>query len=119
MSQLVSFTTVDGDAINITSTAIELVVDNTTERKLYYDLGGVTAKQADVTEDLATIIADAQDVITLTTQGLSVLFSVPRIISVEADGTGSKVFYDGKGIDADIHIVDENPAAIDQLVVDL
>jgi hypothetical protein len=115
---LVSLTTVDGDALNIGSDTILMVIEQGSERKVLWDNKGIDAEQVLVTDDLATItgVGEAENLYQVTIDGITVALDKNKTVAVAAYGAGSKVFYAGKGRDLDEYITAEDPATVEDLI---
>jgi len=113
---LVSLTTTDGYDLNIGSETILMVVEQTTDRKVYWDNKGFGPEVNVVTDTLADIITDATNLYQVTVDGQDVALEANKTIAVAVEGTGSKVFYADKGRGLNEFITVETPAAIEALI---
>ena len=118
---LVSLTTTDGYDLKIGSETILMVVEQGTERKVFWDNRGFGAEVHEVTETLAYFLdADpsigAGNLYQVTVEGQDVLLEANKTIAVAAEGSGSKIFYADKGRGNSEYITVETPAAIEALI---
>ena len=113
---LVSLTTTDGYDLNIGSDTILMVVEQGTERKVFWDDRGFGAEVHEVSDTLADIIIDAANLYQVTVEGQDVLLEANKTIAVAAEGSGSKVFYADKGFGNSEYITAEDPATIEGLI---
>jgi hypothetical protein len=113
---IVALTTTDGYDLNIGSETLLMVVEETTSRKLFYDRKGRDAEVHSVNETLAAIKTEAGNLIEVTVGSDTIALNANKVVAIAAEGTGSKVFYAGKGFGLDEYITVEDPATIEGLI---
>lgn len=112
----VSLTTTDGYDLKIGSDTILMVVEQGTERKVFWDDKGFGPEVNEVTETLAAIITEAGNLYQVTVEGQDILLEANKTIAVAAYGSGSKIFYADKGRGNSEYITAETPSAIELLI---
>jgi hypothetical protein len=108
------------EVINISSETLLMIEDLGTERKVYYDTGGVDAETFIAEETLGDIITQAGNAIQVSV-GTALDFvlvglNAAKVFALAEEGSGAKVYYSGKGADLDQFVTVETPAFIEGII---